>query len=250
MRERRHRAPATGAPRRLQGTGLADLPHLGAGPAEQRLHRRAAGRDPRRHAREAAQPAVPRHSSDRALGWRAGTALDGVPPELPEEPQVLRRLHRPERKHARRRVPVERRGRDEAPAAVALRAAAVRQPQRRAAPVRPGRAPLRRHGRRRLGGRPREPRAEPLEPPRQAAVDQRRLAQALGGDRRLRAAQPVALLLRQVAATSTSATSGRTPGRRSTTRRARAPGSRTTAGTSTRGRTPTSPRPRTASAIS
>ena len=47
----------------------------------------------------------------------------------------------------------------------------------------------------------------------------------------------MALLLRQVPATSTSATSARTTGRRSTTRRARARASRTTAGTSTRART-------------
>ena len=47
------------------------------------------------------------------------------------------------------------------------------------------------------------------------------------------------------AATSTSATSARTPGRRSTTRRARAPGSRTTAGTSTRARTRSRARRRT-----
>ena len=42
---------------------------------------------------------------------RAGTALDRVPPALREEPPLLRRLHRPQRRHPRRRVPLERDGR-------------------------------------------------------------------------------------------------------------------------------------------
>ena len=68
--------------------------------------------------------------------------------------------------------------------------------QRRAAPVRPERLPLRRHGRRRLGRRPGEPRAEPEEPARQAAAHQPD-AEGVGlADRRLRAAQPVAVLVR------------------------------------------------------
>ena len=39
---------------------------------------------------------------------RAGPAVDGLPPELREESPLLRQLHRSERRHARRRVPVER----------------------------------------------------------------------------------------------------------------------------------------------
>ena len=50
----------------------------------------------------------------------------------------------------------------------------VRKPQRRAARVRAGRLPLHRDGRRRLGRRSREPRAEPAGRLRQAAAVQRR----------------------------------------------------------------------------
>ena len=125
---------------------------------------------------EAARAAVPRHPSHRALGWRAGTALGGVPPELPEEPQVLRRLHRPERRHARRRVQVERRRvrrsdcgscsssssrtrTTTAGSSSSARTGCSTSAWATAAPA-----------------ATREPRAEPLEPPRQAADDQRRRA--------------------------------------------------------------------------
>ena len=55
---------------------------------------------------------------------RAGPALDRLPSRLREQPPLLRRLHRPQRRHARRRVPVANgeRGR-RAPRAAALRRA-------------------------------------------------------------------------------------------------------------------------------
>ena len=114
---------------------------------------------------------------------------------------------------------------------------AVREPQRRRSRVRPGRLPLRRHRRRRLGRRSREPRAEHAEPPREDAAP-RRAAPGLGaGDRRPRAPQPVALLVRPLdrRPLHRRRRAGRRRGGRLHAAR-RAPGSRTTAGTSTRAR--------------
>ena len=95
-------------------------------------------------------------------GRRAGTARARIRARLRDEPAVRRRLHRSERRHARRSLPLERHEgvageRDPA----ALRRPAVREPQRRHGRVRQGRPPLRRDGRRRLGRRPRESGAEP-----------------------------------------------------------------------------------------
>ena len=120
--------------------------------------------------------AVPRRAQLDLIGRGAGTALGRLRPGLREEPPLLRRLHRHERRHASRASsaptatsrPAERRD------AAALRQAAVPEPQRRPAPVRAGRLPLRRHGRRRLGRRSRENRAQNLKTPaRQAAALQR-----------------------------------------------------------------------------
>ena len=101
--------------------------------------------------------------------------------------------------------------------------------------VRPRRAALHRHGRRRRRRRPAGQRPEPRHAARQDPAHRRRLARGrqavrhpggqpvrrprggAAGDLRLRPAQPVALLVRpRDAATSGSATSGRTPSRRST----------------------------------
>ena len=96
--------------------------------------------------------------------------------------------------HARRRVP-RRQGRqprhpEHAPPAL-LGRAAVREPQRRPGDVRAGRAALRRHGRRRLRGRPGEPRAEPLVAARQAAARSTRSRRA-----RARSSPPTACATR------------------------------------------------------
>ena len=103
-----------------------------------------------------ARRAVPRHLGGRDERGRAGAPLGRVPPGLRLERPLLRRLHRPEGRHARRRVPrVGRAASRRGPRAPA-RPPAVREPQRRPARLRPGRPPLRRDGRRRLGRRPRE----------------------------------------------------------------------------------------------
>ena len=130
---------------------------------------------------------------------RAGAALGRVPPELREEPPLLRRLHRHERRHARRRVPLERHvSADDGPrASCCFVRPAVREPQRRPAPVRARRQALRRHGRRRLGRRSAATTAQNLA--RSSAsccasnVDKRGARWQIVG---LRPAQPVALLVR------------------------------------------------------
>ncbi len=75
-------------------------------------------------------------------------------------------------------------------------APALLQPQRRAAAVRPRRAPLRGHGRRRQRRRPAASRAGPAQPAGQAPAHQRRRLAGQGDDLRQGAAQPVALLVR------------------------------------------------------
>ena len=91
-----------------------------------------------------------------------------VCPRLCDEPTVRRRLHGPERQHARRSVPLGREhGATGQRQAAPLRQTAVRQSQRRHGGVWQGRARVRRHGRRRLGRRPREPRPESPLAPRQ-----------------------------------------------------------------------------------
>ena len=67
-----------------------------------------------------------------ARGRRAGAARPRVRTGLREEPPLRRRLHRHERQHARRALPLERlRGAARQRAAAALRRAAVPEPQRR-----------------------------------------------------------------------------------------------------------------------
>ena len=79
-----------------------------------------------------------------------GLLVDRVPPALRAEPPLLRRLHRPERRHARRRVPRSTGVADPSTARELLFVrSALSEPQGRPARVRPRRAALRRHGRRR-----------------------------------------------------------------------------------------------------
>ena len=103
--------------------------------------------------------------------------------------------------------------------------------------VRPGRAALRRHGRRRLRRRPGEPRAEPARRARQARCGSIRASRGAKPEIvGLRPAQPVALLVRP--ADRRPLHRRRRPGRLGGDRlhgRAQSAGSRTTAGTSTRG---------------
>ena len=76
------------------------------------------------------------------------------------------------------------------------RAPALRQPQRRAAPVRPRRQALRGHGRRWQRRRPAGPGAGPAKPARQAPAHHSGYLTAQGRHLRQGAAQPVALLVR------------------------------------------------------
>ena len=160
------------------------------------LRRRAGGTDSRD--REGARPpaAVPRHPVARPVGRRAGPSLTGVSPELRREPALLRQLHEHQRRHPRRRVPRSRgsgaRTRPRAPRG----RPAVREPQRRPARVRSRRLSLRRHGRRRLRRRPGRGGAGSLLAPRQDAPAGHRQLRLGLGDRRLRPAKPVALLVR------------------------------------------------------
>ena len=129
---------------------------------------------------------------------RAGAPLGRVPPAVRDEPPLLRRLHRHERRHARRRVPLGERRRPCRRARASCSSSTSRTTTTTAGSSQFDRngLPLRRHGRRRLGRRPGEPRAEPEEPARQAAAHQPD-ARGLGvADRRLRAPQPVAVLVR------------------------------------------------------
>ena len=128
-------------------------------------------------------------------------------------------------------------------AAAPLRPPAVREPQRRAAPVRQVGLPLRRHGRRRLRRRSGESRAEPQVAPRQAAAHQPDARRLRVADRRLRAAEPVAVLVRpEDRRPLDRRRRPERPGRRSTTARRRGSGSSpTTAGAATRDAPPTTP---------
>ena len=131
--------------------------HVESRRAEAALRRRAgrAHRLPRSAARARHVPRHPR--SRRPQRRRAGAAVGRLPSRLRAEPPLLRRLHRPERRHARRRVPL------------AQRRAAIRRTARQLLfvdqpypnhnggqlPVRARRPALRRHGRRRLRRRSR-----------------------------------------------------------------------------------------------
>ena len=130
-----------------------------AAPANERglaLRRRAGGADPGRGQRSLPLDAVPRHPAARALGRRAGAALRRVPPAVRENRRFFVNytdVTGTRASSSTARTP--RHAGDPANArAVALRRAAVLEPQRRPARVRPGRAALRRDGRRRRRRRP------------------------------------------------------------------------------------------------
>ena len=190
------RVPLEARPVRLR---LAAARRVDEEPAEASVRRRAARRDPRARLRQAPAPAVPGHPVSRDQRWRAGTALGCVPSELRAEPPLLRRLHRPQRGHADRRVQGQqsryRRQRvDRAPAPV--RRPAVPEPQRRPARVRAGRAAVHRDGRRRLGRRSREPAQNLSDRLGKLLEDERDQPRREAADRGLRAPQPVAVLVR------------------------------------------------------
>ena len=86
--------------------------------------------------------------------------------------------------------------RAEADAPDSLRRPAVLEPQRRPDRIRSRRLPLCRDGRWRLRRRPAESGSEPSLAARQASAAQRQHSPPEAGDRRLRPAQPVALLVR------------------------------------------------------
>ena len=137
---RTERRSSRRARRAFQRSGLRDA---GAGRARaistsssRRAHPRALGR-------EDPVDAVSRHPLAGAERRRAGPAVGGVRPGVPEVASLLRRLHRPQRRHARRRVPVERNARDPVVGEAApLREGLRAEPQRRPAAVRPGRPPV------------------------------------------------------------------------------------------------------------
>ena len=210
---RRHRPPA--ADRLLRGSAVRDR----AARRPLARVRRRAGRDgPDREGRPEGRQAVPRRQRHHQLGRRARPAVAGVRSRLRAVGPVLRLLHGPRRGRADRRVqaPYRRRGRSglrpPGHPVPGLRA----QPQRRPRAVRPRQAALHRHRRRRRGrrpARPDRPRPGAQHAARQDRADRSaplRLAGLLGaaqqpvrrplrrqaGDLQLRAAQPVAVLVR------------------------------------------------------
>ena len=142
---------------------------------------------------------VPRHPQPGQERRRAGAALGRVPPALRDEPPLLRRLHRHERRHARRRVPlVERRRRSPATRAPAALRRRSRTPNHNGGQLEfdaqratstsawATAAPA---ATRRTARRTSEPRSA-------SCCASTRRAPADVADRRLRPAQPVALLVR------------------------------------------------------
>ena len=176
--------------------------------------RGGAGRtDPRRSRGPARRGPLSRHLVPDQLRRRARAARPRPPPAVRDQPQILRELHRHERRHEHLGVPrhLRRRRGPRQRAAASLRRSALRQPQRRRPGLRQRRVPLHRPRRRRVRGRPVPQRPEPRDAPRQDAADRRGPRLAIrGADRQslrlhrrrlprdlgLRAAQPLALRLR------------------------------------------------------
>ena len=204
-----------------------------------------------------ARHAVPRHRLARDRGRRAGAAVARVRARLRAEPAVLRLLHRRAGRPAGRRVPGPRR-RARRRRIGPPRAADARrrgQPQRRPAPLRPRPPALHRHRRRRRRRRPaREPRQRPGPG---LAAGQDPADRPAGGERARVLGSVVEPVHRAAPApaprstatgcatrggsrstagpgTSRSATSGRTPTRRSTGSAAAAAAGRTSAGARSR----------------
>ena len=160
-----------------------------------RVRRRPARRRPRAVWR--ASEDVHRPALARRVGRRARAALDRLPPEVRDEPPVLRLLHGEEhRRRDDRRRPRERRPGHVPQGAAADPAPPGREPQRRAAPVRPGRTALDRHRRRRGRRRPVRARPGPALAARQDDPDERRRRAADAAPVGHRPAQPVAVLVR------------------------------------------------------
>ena len=178
----------------LRPARLRDRDHVRARPA---VRRRAARSRPRPRARESARRGVPGHPRPGDERRRAGPALAGIQPDVRQGPALLRRLHRPQRRHARRPLPLRRdEGDPLVGAAAAVREGLRRQSQRRPAAVRAGRLALVGQRRRRRRRRPRVERAEPRAAVRQADAPGRRRPTLGLAARRLRAAEPLAVLVR------------------------------------------------------
>ena len=93
--------------KRILVPGLRDV---GARRSRHALRRGAAGRHQDREGRQGDRH-VPRHSQPHQEWGRAGSAVRCIPSRVRPEPPVLRRLHRYERRHARRRIQVGQRRR-------------------------------------------------------------------------------------------------------------------------------------------
>ena len=158
----------------------ADVRHGPARRSQQALRGRAGRDDSRRPARAQTRPAISRHPRPGPVRGRARPPVDGLRPELPQEPALLRLLHGRPGRHPGRRV----QGSPQ-PGAQGQRANGVhtgpqhvREPQRRPGPVRSRRLPLHRHGRRRRGrgsvrvgpGRRQQPREAPADQSRRRAA--------------------------------------------------------------------------------
>ena len=230
--------------------GLRTPVDLQAPPGDrERLLVVGAGRtDPRRSRGSARRGPLSRHLVPDQLRRRARAARPRPPPAVRDQPQILRELHRHERRHEHLGVPrhLRRRRGPRQRAAASLRRSALRQPQRRRPRLRQRRLPLHRPGRRRVRRRPLPQRPEPRDAARQDAADRRgpRLSVrgATGQSLRLHApapsrrsgpsacATPGASPSTARPGTCTSATSARTAARRSTSASPPAAAARTTAG--------------------
>ena len=156
--------------------------------------------------------AVPRHPLARQERRRAGAALGRVRPDVHDEPPLLRRLHRPERRHARRArtARTARRASRRRAKQLAVRQGLRVEPQRRPAPVRPGRLPLLGERRRRRRRRPAAQRPEPRAAVREDHAPERRARRSrAGSSSRTACATRGGSRSTARTATSTSATSAR-----------------------------------------
>ena len=102
---RRHAAPRPGR-QRARGAGARDR---ATGHARRALRRRAGRARARRQGREDPAAALPRRPVADRLGRRAGPARPRLRARLRDEQAVRRRLHRPQRRHQGRPLPLERR---------------------------------------------------------------------------------------------------------------------------------------------
>ena len=191
-----------------------------------------------------ARRAVPRHPPARPLGRRAGPAVGRLPSALRAEPPLLRQLHRHRRAHARGRVPL---GRDAGAArharagcsSCASRTRTTTAASSRSVPT------ARSTSGRATAAQAATPRTAPRTPvhaPRQADLASTSTGRRGAADRRARAAQPVALLVRP--AHGRPLDRRRRPERLGGDRLPAAPAARpriTTAGTCTRGGRRSSP---------